>query len=58
MNDKKPHEKKESFTTILDSETFQRIKILAIDENCSTDDLIEEAIEDLLMKYEEKKAKK
>jgi predicted transcriptional regulator len=58
MSDKKPHGEKERFTTILDSEILQKIKILAIFERCTTNVLIEEAIEDLLMKYEDKKMKK
>jgi predicted transcriptional regulator len=58
MSDKKPNGEKERFTTILDSEILQKIKILAIFERCTTNVLIEEAIEDLLMKYEDKKMKK
>jgi ABC-type sulfate transport system substrate-binding protein len=58
MNDKKAYGEKERFTTTLDSEILQKIKILAIYERCSTNVLIEEAIEDLLMKYEDKKMKK
>ena len=58
MSDKKPHGEKERFTTTLDSEILQKIKILAIFERCTTNVLIEEAIEDLLMKYEDKKMKK
>jgi len=58
MSDKKPNGEKERFTTILDSEILQKIKILAIFERCTTNVLIEEAIEDILMKYEEKKMKK
>jgi predicted transcriptional regulator len=58
MNDKKPYGEKERFTTTLDSEILQKIKILAIYKRCSTNVLIEEAIEDLLMKYEDKKMKK
>ena len=58
MTDKNPPSEKERFTTTLDGEILQKIKILAIYEKCSANVLIEEAIEDLLMKYEEKKAKK
>jgi len=57
MTDKKPPAEKERFTTTLDGELLQKIKILAIYEKCSTNVLIEEAIQDLLMKYEEKKVK-
>jgi hypothetical protein len=58
MSDKKPHGEKERFTTTLDSEIIREIKALAIFERCATNVLIEEAIEDLLMKYEDKKMKK
>ncbi|MBN2061888.1 MAG: hypothetical protein JW882_15870 [Deltaproteobacteria bacterium] len=47
---------RERFTTTIDSELLQKIKILAIYEKCSANDLMEEAIQDLLQKYEEKKA--
>jgi predicted transcriptional regulator len=57
MTDKNPPSEKERFTTTLDGELLQRIKILAIYEKCSANVLIEEAIQDLLMKYEEKKVK-
>ena len=58
MSDKKPHGEKERFITTLDSEIIREIKALAIFERCATNVLIEEAIEDLLMKYEDKKMKK
>lgn len=57
MPDKKPPAEKERFSTTLDSELLQRIKILAIYEKCSTNVLLEEAIDDLLKKYDENKAK-
>ena len=46
--------KRERFTTTLDSELLQEIKILAIRNRHSTNDLLEEAISDLLSKYKEK----
>ena len=47
---------RERLTTTIDGELLQKIKILAIYEKCSANDLMEEAIKDLLQKYEEKKA--
>jgi len=44
---------KERYTTTLDGELLRRIKILAINEKSPTNKLIEEAIRDLLKKYEE-----
>ena len=49
--------KRERFTTTLDSELLERLKILAIYEKCTTNKLFEEAVRDLLKKYD-KKAKK
>ena len=46
--------KRERFTTTLDSELLQEIKILAIRNRHSTNDLLEEAISDLLNKYKDK----
>lgn len=57
MTDNKPPTEKERFTTTIDGEILQKIKILAIYEKCSTNILLEEAIEDLLKKYEDRKAK-
>jgi len=45
---------RERFTTTLDSELLQEIKILAIRNRHSTNDLLEEAIHDLLNKYKNK----
>jgi metal-responsive CopG/Arc/MetJ family transcriptional regulator len=42
---------KERFTTTLESNLLEEIKILAIRKKCSTNTLLEEAIEDLLIKY-------
>ncbi len=50
-------ETKERFTTTLDGKLLQKIKILAIYEKCPANILIEEAITDLLKKYDDKKAK-
>jgi len=52
-----PVETKERFTTTLDGDLLQKIKILAIYEKCPANILLEEAITDLLKKYEGKKAK-
>jgi metal-responsive CopG/Arc/MetJ family transcriptional regulator len=41
---------KEQFTTTLNGELLRQIKILAINEKCSTNKLIEEAIRNLLEK--------
>jgi hypothetical protein len=48
---------KERFTTTLDSGLLQKIKILAIYEKCPANILLEEAMTDLLKKYEGKKAR-
>jgi hypothetical protein len=48
---------KERFTTTLDGDLLQKIKILAIYKKCPTNILLEEAMTDLLMKYDSKKAK-
>lgn len=45
---------RERFTTTLDSELLQEIKILAIRNKQSTNNLLEESIRDLLNKYSEK----
>ena len=47
----------ERFTTTIDGDLLQKIKILAIYQKCSSNDRMEEAIKDLLKKYEDKKAK-
>ena len=54
MTDKNHPTEKERFTTTIDGEILQKIKILAIYEKCSANVLLEEAIEDLLKKYEKK----
>jgi metal-responsive CopG/Arc/MetJ family transcriptional regulator len=45
---------RERYTTTLDGELLQEIKILAIRNRHSTNDLLEEAIQDLLNKYKNK----
>lgn len=56
MTEKIPSPIKEPFTTTLDSELLQEIKILAIRKRCSTNVLLEEAIRDLLLKYRDSAA--
>jgi len=57
MEEIKPPAERDRFTTTLDVDLLQKIKILAIYEKCSANVLLEEAIEDLLKKYNEKNAK-
>ena len=45
---------RERFTTTIDGQILEDVRILAIKKRCSTNDLIEEAITDLLKKYKEK----
>ncbi len=45
---------RDRFTTTLNSELLRKIKILAINEKQPTNQLLEEAIKDLLKKYEKK----
>ena len=45
---------RERFTTTIDGQILEDVRILAIKKRCSTNDLIEEAISDLLKKYKEK----
>ena len=56
MEEIKHPAERDRFTTTLDVDLLQKIKILAIYEKCSANDLLEEAIEDLLKKYDDKKA--
>jgi predicted HicB family RNase H-like nuclease len=46
---------KKMFTTRLDRETINGIKILAANQEKSVNQLLEEAIRDLLKKYERRK---
>ena len=48
---------RERFTTTIDGQLLEDIKILAIRRRCSTNDLIEEAIADLLKKIRSKKSR-
>lgn len=45
---------KKMFTTRLDKETIRRLKILAANQEKLVNQLLEEAIHDLLKKYEKK----
>ena len=45
---------RERFTTTIDGQLLEDVRILAIRKRCSTNDLMEEAISDLLKKYKEK----
>lgn len=49
-------EKRERFTTTLDGELLKKLKILAINKKCSTNTILEEAIQDILQKYGESKS--
>jgi hypothetical protein len=46
--------KRKQFTTTLREDYLKKVKILAIEENKAANDLIEEALEWLLKKYEKK----
>ena len=48
---------KERFTTTINGELLRRLKILAINNKSATNKLLEEAISDLLKKYEQKAKK-
>lgn len=52
-----PRKHRKHFTTSLDEALLKKIKKLAIDLDCTVNDLLEEGIEYLLNKYK-KKAKK
>ena len=47
---------RERFTTTIDGQLLEDIRILAIKRRCSTNNLMEEAIQDLLEKYSKMKA--
>ena len=49
---------KKVFSTRLDDELIKKLKHLAVDEDESLGDLMDEAIEDLLKKYEKKSKNK
>jgi len=46
---------KKTFSTRIDAECLKALKHLAVDEDKSLGELLEEAIEDLIKKYEKKK---
>ena len=46
--------KRKPFTTTIREDYLKKVKILAIEENKSVNDLIEEALEWLLKEYEKK----
>jgi len=48
---------RERFTTTLNSEILRQIKILAINQKRRTNDLFEEALQDLLKKYKKNQKK-
>ena len=50
--------KKKVFTARINEEYLKKIKHLAVDEDKSIGSLLEEAIEELLKKYEKKTGKK
>lgn len=50
-------EEKERFTTTINGELLRQVRILAINERRTTNKLIEEALKDLLKKYEKKSKK-
>jgi len=56
MEENKPPADRDRFTTTLEVDLLQKVKILAIYEKCSTNVLLEEAIRDLLLKYKTRKA--
>jgi len=45
------------FTTSLEESLIRELKVLAIDQGCNANDLLEEAIADLLKKYSAKKTR-
>ena len=46
--------RRERFTTTVDGKLLEQLKILAIYKKCTTNKLVEEAIRDLLEKYEKR----
>ncbi len=49
--------KKKTFSTRIDTDRLKALKHLAVDEDKSIGALLEEAIEDLIEKYEKRKRK-
>ena len=48
-------EKRKNYNTTLRIDLIRKLKILAAEEDARANDLLEEAIKDLLKKYEKKK---
>jgi metal-responsive CopG/Arc/MetJ family transcriptional regulator len=48
---------RERFTTTVDGKLLEQLKVLAVYQKCTTNKLLEEAIRDLLKKYEKKSKK-
>ena len=51
-------EKRKNYNTTLRIDLIKKIKILAAEKDARVNDLLEEAIQDLLKKYEKKPTKK
>lgn len=49
---------RKGYNTTLDVNLMKKIKILAIEKDCKVNDLIEEAIADLLKKHKDKTGKR
>jgi len=45
---------RERFSTTIDSKLLEQLKVLAIYQKCTTNKLLDEAIRDLLKKYEKR----
>lgn len=45
---------RERFTTTINSKLLEQLKVLAIYQKCTTNKLLDEAIRDVLKKYEKK----
>jgi|GEM_PF-2047931 len=48
---------RENFTTTINSFLLRHLKILAINQGCNTNRLLDEAIKDILVKYQKKTPK-
>ena len=49
---------RKNYNTTLSADLIKRLKILAVEKDVRANDLLEEAIQDLLKKYEKKTSKK
>lgn len=49
--------KRKNYNTTLSADLIKRLKILAVEKDVRANDLLEEAIQDLLKKYEQKEKK-